>query len=51
MLGLKERKLVTKEWLDSKGTDSIRLWRKKEDYSIINIDFSEIDSFENFMRD
>jgi len=51
VLGLKERKLVTKEWLDSKGTDSIRLWRKKEDYSIINIDFSEIDSFENFMRD
>lgn len=51
VLGLKERKLVTRDWLKMKGTDSVRLWRKKDDYSIINIDFAAIDSFEKFMSD
>lgn len=51
VLGLKERKLVTKEWLDSKGTDSVRLWRKKDNYSVINIDFAPTGSFEAFMND
>lgn len=51
VLGLKERKLVTREWLEMKGTDSVRLWRKKGDYSTINIDFAPIGSFEAFMND
>ncbi|MGQ7549941.1 hypothetical protein ACTGU3_04240 [Streptococcus suis] len=51
VLGLKERQLVTREWLQKKGTDSIRLWRKKDDYSVINIDFVPIGSFESFMND
>lgn len=51
VLGLKERKLVTREWLQKKGTDSVRLWRKKGDYSTINIDFAPIGSFETFMED
>jgi hypothetical protein len=51
VLGLKERKKVTKEWLDSKGTDSIKLWRNKDDYRTINIDFAPIGSFESFMND
>jgi hypothetical protein len=51
VLGLKERKLVTREWLEKKGTDSVRLWRKKGDYSAINIDFAPIGSFEAFMND
>ncbi len=51
VLGLKERKLVTREWLKKKGTDSVRLWRKKDDYSIINIDFAPIGAFEAFMND
>lgn len=51
VLGLKERKLVTRDWLKMKGTDSVRLWRKKDDYSTINIDFAPIGSFEKFMRD
>lgn len=51
VLGLKERQLVTREWLQKKGTDSIRLWRKKDDYSVINIDFAPIGSFESFMND
>jgi NgoFVII restriction endonuclease len=51
VLGLKERKLVTREWLKLKGTDSVRLWRKKDDYSSINIDFAPIGSFESFMKD
>jgi hypothetical protein len=51
VLGLKERKKVTREWLEKKGTDSVRLWRKKDDYSIIHIDFAPIGSFEAFMND
>jgi hypothetical protein len=51
VLGLKERKKVTLEWLQMKGTDSVRLWRKNDDYSIINIDFAPIGSFESFMKD
>lgn len=50
VLGLKERKLVTREWLQMKGTDSVRLWRKKNDYSTIYIDFAPIGSFEAFMN-
>jgi hypothetical protein len=49
VLGLKERKLVTRSWLEKKDTDSVRLWRKKGDYSIINIDFAPFGSFESFM--
>ncbi|RBW59495.1 NgoFVII family restriction endonuclease [Tenacibaculum sp. E3R01] len=51
VLGLKERKKVTRDWLKMKGTDSVRLWRKKNDYSIINIDFAPLGSFEAFMND
>jgi hypothetical protein len=51
VLGLKERKKVTRDWLQMKGTDSVRLWRKKDDYSLINIDFAPIGSFEAFMND
>jgi hypothetical protein len=51
VLGLKERKKVTKEWLESKGTDSIKLWRNKNDYKTINIDFAPIGAFESFMND
>lgn len=51
VLGLKERTLVTREWLMKKGTDSIRLWRKKRDYSKIYIDIAPIGSFEKFMND
>lgn len=50
VLGLKERKKVTREWLIKKGTDSVRLWRNKDDYSIINIDFAPIGAFEAFMN-
>src|SRR5690606_33701787 len=50
VLGLKERKLVTREWLQMKGTDTVRLWRKKNDYSTIYIDFAPIGSFEAFMN-
>ena len=51
VLGLKERKKVTRDWLEMKGTDSIRLWRKKDDYSTFNIDFAPVGSFEAFMND
>jgi hypothetical protein len=51
VLGLKDRKLVTREWLKKKGTDSVRLWYKKGDNSTINIDFAPIGSFEAFIKD
>ncbi|RTY70613.1 restriction endonuclease PLD domain-containing protein [Flavobacterium sp. LB2P53] len=51
VLGLKEREPVTREWLQKRGTDSVRLWRKKGDYSVINIDFAPVGSFEAFMND
>lgn len=50
VLGLKDRELVTREWLKKKGTDSVRLWREKGDYSFINIDFAPIGAFEAFMH-
>lgn len=50
VLGLKDRELVTREWLERKGTDSVRLWRKKDDYSTFYIDFAPVNSFENFMN-
>lgn len=50
VLGLKERKLVTKDWLEKRGTDCLRLWRKKDEYLLINIDFAPIGSFETFMN-
>lgn len=51
VLGLKNRTLVTKEWLEKRGTDSVRLWRKKDDYSLIHIDFAPVGAFEAFMKD
>lgn len=51
VLGLKERQLVTREWLQQKGTDCVRLWRKKDDYSLIHIDFAPIGAFKKFMDD
>jgi hypothetical protein len=51
VLGLKERKLVTREWLQKKGTDSVRIWRKTGDFSTINIDFAPVGAFEAFMND
>ncbi|WP_263603450.1 restriction endonuclease PLD domain-containing protein [Chryseobacterium sp. PET-29] len=50
VLGLKSRTLVTKDWLEKKGTDSVRLWRKKQDYSLIHIDFAPVGAFEAFMK-
>ena len=49
VLGLKDRQVVTVDWLKMRGTDSVRLWRKKDDYSTINIHFAPIGSFEAFM--
>jgi len=50
VLGLKKRELVTRDWLKSKGTDSVRLWRRKGEHSIINIDFAQLGAFEAFMK-
>ena len=41
---------VTREWLQKKGADSVRLWREKGDYSTIYIDLAPIGAFEEFMN-
>jgi hypothetical protein len=51
VLGLNTRQKVTRDWLKMKGTDSLRLWRKKGDYSTIYIDFAPVNSFEAFIND
>jgi len=51
VLGLKSRKQVTREWLQIKGTDSVRVWRKKDDYSTIYMDIAPVGAFEAFMKD
>lgn len=51
VLGLKKRELVTKEWLDKKGTDSVRIWREKNNLSKFYIDFAPTGAFEAFMKD
>lgn len=50
VLDLDPREKVTKNWLNKKGTDSIKLWRKKEDYENIYIDFAPVGSFELYME-
>lgn len=51
VLGLKERKLVTREWLSKKGTDTIKIWHEKNDYKNFYVDFAPTGSFEAFMND
>lgn len=51
VLGLKKREIVTRKWLQMKNVDSVRLWRKKDDYSVINIDLAPFGAFETFMKD
>lgn len=50
VLGLKERKLVTREWLQKRGTDSVKIWRRKNDYNTFYIDFAPIGAFEAFIK-
>ncbi|MFV0172334.1 NgoFVII family restriction endonuclease [Empedobacter falsenii] len=51
VLGLKEREPVTRDWLIKKGTDSVKIWRKKNDYKTFYIDFAPVGAFEAFMKD
>ncbi|MDQ7111614.1 hypothetical protein [Staphylococcus simulans] len=50
VLGLSKREEVTREWLEEKGTDSVRLWRNKDDYENINIDFAPLGAFDEFIK-
>lgn len=50
VLGLSDRTLVTREWLNQRDTDSVKLWRKKDDYSTIYIDFAPVGAFERFIN-
>lgn len=51
VLGLDERVPVTRQWLNKKGIDSVRLWHKRGDYRRIYIDIAPFNAFENFMND
>lgn len=50
VLKLKNRQLVTKDWLIDKGTDSIKLWYYGNNKDRIYIDFAPVGSFERFMN-
>ena len=50
VLKLKERQIVTKQWLEEKGTDSIKLWYYNNDKNRIYVDFAPVGSFEKFMN-
>ncbi len=50
VLGLSKREKVTRKWLEEKGTDSVRLWRKRDDFENINIDFAPLGAFEEFIK-
>lgn len=50
VLGLEKREKVTREWLQKKGTDSVHIWRKKDDYSTFFLDIAPINSFDRFMN-
>lgn len=50
VLGLRERTLVTRDWLKERGTDSVKLWYQNNDKNRIYIDFAEYGSFEKFME-
>ena len=49
VLGLHDRELVTRDWLNKRGVDSIKLWRKTDDYSQIYLDFATTGSFDRYM--
>lgn len=50
VLGLRDRQLVTRAWLDERGVDSVKLWHDKCNKSRIYIDFAESGSFDEFMN-
>ncbi|MEB8068156.1 phospholipase D-like domain-containing protein [Mammaliicoccus fleurettii] len=50
VLKLKERQIVTKQWLNDKETDSVKLWYYNNDKRRIYIDFAPVGSFEKFMQ-
>ena len=50
VLGLGKRELVTLDWLHKRGTDCVRIWRKKDDYKDFYIDFAPMGAFESFIK-
>lgn len=50
VLGLKERKKVTREWLEKRDTDCIRIWKTKGDFQNFNIDIGPLGAFDAFMN-
>lgn len=49
VLGLHNRELVTRHWLNQRGIDSIRLWHEHGDKSRIYLDVAKVGSFERYM--
>lgn len=50
VLGLHSRDLVTREWLNKRGVDSVKIWHKNGDKSKIYLDIAPAGSFEKFMH-
>jgi hypothetical protein len=51
VLGLKKRQPVTRDWLEKKGSDSIRVWKTKGSYDKYFIDLAPMGAFDAFMND
>lgn len=51
VLDLKVGDIVTKEWLEKKGTDSLKIWHEKGNKNKIYIDFAPLGAFEKYMND
>lgn len=51
VLGLKRRQPVTRDWLEKKGSDSIRVWKTKGSYDKYFIDLAPVGAFDAFMND
>ena len=51
VLGLKKRQRVTRDWLEKKGSDSIRVWKTKGSYDKYFIDLAPVGAFDAFMND
>ena len=46
-----QKRIITREMLQKNGSDSVRVWKKKNDYTNFYIDLAPVGSFEAFMND
>lgn len=50
VLGLHSRELVTREWLNKRGVDSVKIWHEHGDKSKVYLDIAPAGSFDEFIK-